>query len=118
MKVLLVDDNSDITTLLSEFLKEKGLDVHATNNAKEGLELIKTENFDCVVLDNDMPQIRGIEIIQELEKDGILKNQQIIILSGAGFTSEQINELTSMIGVKTHLRKPTYFEQIFMAITC
>ncbi len=118
MKVLLVDDNSDLTILLSEFLNEKGLDTEFTNDSMEGLRRIKEEKFDYVVLDNDMPGINGIDIIQTLERENILKNQQIIMLSGASFTSNQIDELLAKEGIKNHLKKPIYIDQIFRAITC
>ena len=116
MKVLLVDDNSDLTSLLEEFLNERGLDTESTNNSTEGLARIKEENFDCIVLDNDMPGMNGLDIIHILEQENILKNQQIVMLSGAGFTSNQIDELLAKKGIKNHLKKPTYFNQILSAI--
>ena len=116
MKVLLVDDNPDLTSLLEEFLNERGLDTESTNNSTEGLARIKEENFDCIVLDNDMPGMNGLDIIHTLEQENILQNQQIVMLSGAGFTSNQIDELLTKKGIKNHLKKPTYFNQILTAI--
>jgi len=49
MKVLLIDDNHDITTLISEFLREKGIDIVATNDPKKGLDHIKEEKYDIVI---------------------------------------------------------------------
>jgi DNA-binding response OmpR family regulator len=45
MKILLVDDNQDITALLSKFLEVKGFENVVTNDPKEGLERIKEENY-------------------------------------------------------------------------
>ncbi len=68
MKVLIVDDNQDITGLLSKFLKAKGFDNVVTNDPRDGLERIKEEKYDVVLLDISMPEFSGIDIIQTLEK--------------------------------------------------
>ena len=116
MKVLLVDDNQDITTILSEFLKEKGIDSEVTNDPRKGLERIKEEQYDAVLLDNHMPGFYGTDIIQTLEDEKILKDQKIIILSGEDFTSSQINDLLKKDGIKDLLKKPTPLNDIVTAI--
>ena len=79
MKVLLVDDNPDITGLLSKFLKAKGYENIVTNDPKDGLDRIKNEKYDIVFLDIHMPEFSGLDIIQALEAEQILKDQKIII---------------------------------------
>ena len=117
MKVLHIDDNQDITNLFSEYLSGRGIDVETTNDPKEGLERIKKENFDVVLLDNHMPGFWGTDIIQTLEDEKILKEQKIIIFSGADFTSSQINYLLKKDGIKDLLKKPVHLDDLFMAIT-
>jgi len=116
MKVLLIDDNHDITTLISEFLREKGIDVVVTNDPKKGLDCIKEEKFDIVLLDNHIPGLYGTDIIQTLEREKILKDQNIIILSGANFTTTQIDDLLKKDGIKDLLKKPIPFNDLFAAI--
>lgn len=116
MKVLLVDDNQVITTMLSEFLKEKGIDSEVTNDPRKGLERIKEEQYDAVLLDIHMPGFYGTDIIQTLENEEILKDQKIIILSGEDFTSSQINDLLKKDGIKDLLKKPTPLNDIVTAI--
>ena len=116
MKILLVDDNQDITTMLSEFLKEKGIDSEVTNDPRKGLERIKEEQYDDVLLDNHMPGFYGTDIIQTLENEKILKDQKIIILSGYDFSTSQINDLLKKDGIKDLLKKPTPLNDIFTAI--
>ena len=81
MKVLIVDDNQDITGLLSKFLKAKGFENVVTNDPRDGLERIKEEKYDVVLLDISMPEMSGIDIIQTLEQEKILKDQKIVIYS-------------------------------------
>jgi len=117
MKVLLIDDNHDITTLISEFLRmEKGIDVVVTNDPKKGLDRIKEEKYDIVLLDNHMPGLYGTDIIQTLEREKILKDQNIIILSGANFTTAEIDDLLKKEGIKDLLKKPVPFNDLFAAI--
>ena len=55
MKVLHIDDNQDITNLLSEMVSSLGFEYCVTNDSREGLERIKNEKFDRVLLDMHMP---------------------------------------------------------------
>ncbi|MBA4454395.1 MAG: response regulator transcription factor [Nitrosopumilaceae archaeon] len=117
MKVLVVDDNKDVSELLSIFLKKKGYDNVIINDPRIALGHIKEQKYDVMVLDISMPEISGIDIIQTLEKEGILKDQKIIILSAVAFTSEQVNDLLEKEGIHTCLKKPIRLNELLTAIT-
>ena len=117
MKVLVVDDNQDITCLLSRFLKAKGFENIVTNDPRDGLERIKQEQYDVVLLDISMPEVSGIDIIQTLEKENILKDQKIVIFSANAFTDGQINDLLKMDGIQDCLKKPIQLNKLLTAIT-
>jgi DNA-binding response OmpR family regulator len=117
MKILLVDDNQDITALLSKFLEVKGFENVVTNDPKEGLERIKEENYDVVLLDISMPDLSGIDIIQTLEREKILKDQKIVIFSANAFTSSQVSDLLKKDGIQSCLKKPIQLNEILTAIT-
>lgn len=116
MKVLIVDDNQDITGLLSRFLKAKGYENVVTNDPKEGLKRIKNEKYDVILLDMAMPDYSGIDIIQTLEKEKILKDQKIIIFSATALTISQINELLKKDGIQNCLKKPIQLSELLTAI--
>jgi DNA-binding response OmpR family regulator len=117
MKVLVVDDNKDVSELLSIFLKKKGYDNVIINDPRIALGHIKEEKYDVMVLDISMPEISGIDIIQTLEKEGILKDQKIIILSAVAFTSQQVNDLLEKEGIHGCLKKPIRLNELLTAIT-
>lgn len=117
MKVLVIDDNKDVSELLSIFLKKKGYDNVIINDPRIALGHIKEEKYDVMVLDISMPEISGIDIIQTLEKEGILKDQKIIILSAVAFTSQQVNDLLEKEGIHTCLKKPIRLNELLTAIT-
>jgi two-component system OmpR family response regulator len=76
MKILIVDDNQDITELVSKFLTAKGFENVATNDPRNGLERIIKERYDVVLLDIAMPEFCGRDIIEALENKNILKDQK------------------------------------------
>ena len=117
MSVLVVDDNKEITFLLSTFLKSKGFDITVTNDPKDGLERIREGVHEVVLLDISMPEISGIDIIKTLEREKILKNQKILIFSAVAFSNSQINDLLKKEGVKGCLKKPLQLNELLTAIT-
>jgi DNA-binding response OmpR family regulator len=117
MQVLIVDDNQDITDLLSKFLKAKGFDNFVTNDPRDGLERIREEKYDVVLLDISMPELSGIDIIETLEREKILKDQKIVIFSATAFTTIQIKDLLKKEGIQDCLKKPIQLSNLLTAIT-
>ena len=116
MKILHIDDNQDITDLFSELIKSLGFDYFSTNDPRRGLEHIKNQKYDFIVLDMHMPNLCGTDIIESLEKDDILKDQKIIILSGFFFDDNQKNKLLNKPGIHSCLQKPIRFDNLVNAI--
>jgi len=117
MKVLIVDDNEDITDLLSKFLKTKGFETIVTNDAMEGLRHIQQEHYDVILLDVKMPGISGFNIIQILATDDRLKDQNIFIFSAKPFGDNEIKNILRKDGVNGVLKKPIHLNELLTAIT-
>lgn len=64
-----------------------------------------SESVSAIILDLAMPEFSGYDIINELEKNGKIKEQCIIVLTASAITTEQINSLQTQ-GVKSCLKKP------------
>ena len=62
VKLLVIDDDSAVTDLLSLLLKSNGFEVAATNNSTEGLGIIRDISPDVVILDLMMPEMDGWQI--------------------------------------------------------
>jgi len=73
MKVLVIDDNEDITSMLSKFFNSRGFETVVTTDPMEGLRHIQQERYDVVLLDISMPVISGYNIINILATDGTKK---------------------------------------------
>ena len=81
MKILVVDDNNNITEMLSQYFKRKGHDCITTNDAKEGLSLSLNNKFDAIILDLAMPEFTGADFLDSLNQDGRIAEQKIIVIT-------------------------------------
>lgn len=101
-KIIVIDDDTAVTDLLSVLLRTHGFDVQATNNSIEGLNLIKKEKFDLVILDLMMPEMDGWEICKEVRS---FSQVPIIVLSALNDPSMVASVLDA--GADDYLTKPT-----------
>ncbi|NLP37513.1 MAG: response regulator, partial [Firmicutes bacterium] len=68
-KILIIDDSQFMTNLISEILSAAGYDVITAADGYQGLEKVKTEKPDLVILDIVMPGINGFEVCKILRSD-------------------------------------------------
>lgn len=115
MKILVIDDNKDITNLLHKVLTSKGLDVTICNSGKLGLELIRKNDNDVVLLDIAMPNFSGTDIVDSLSKDNSISNHNIVLFTASSITDDEIDLLRKK-GVKDCLRKPVRIEELLELI--
>jgi DNA-binding response OmpR family regulator len=102
IKVLVIDDDSAVTDLLSLLLKSQGFDVLSTNNSIDGLGMIRQDSPDVVVLDLMMPEMDGWQICKTVRE---FSQVPIIILSALNDPSMIASVLDA--GADDYLTKPT-----------
>jgi len=105
MKILIVDDNKDITTMFSKYMTIKGHSCSVVNDGKSALELLEKKIFDAVILDIAMPEFSGSDIIDTLYKSGKIKHQNIITLTASSINDDVESTLKTK-GVRLCLKKP------------
>ncbi|MEK9681907.1 MAG: response regulator [Nitrosopumilus sp.] len=105
MKILIIEDNSSISSMLVKYLNKKNFDAMDTDNARNGLELIQKNNFDVVILDLNMPKFSGWDFLKKINSDGLVLKSKIIVLTASVITSEQEMEL-EQLGINLLLKKP------------
>ena len=105
MKILLVDDNAEITKIMSKYFTKKGHTCSVSNDGKNGLELIQKQKFDVILLDLAMPEFSGKDVMTHLHGSGAIQNINIVCLTASSPSGEYEDELKSM-GVKAILKKP------------
>jgi len=111
MKILMIDDDVEVTKALEKIIKSVGHDVQFTNDPKEGLKLIKEQNNDMVLMDLAMPEFSGADIIENLTENDKIKLKNIVIITGSATNDEELQELTDS-GIHSVLRKPIGIDDI------
>lgn len=103
-RLLIVDDNKINRMILSRTLEQQNHIVETANDGKEGLEKIRTGSFDLVLLDIEMPEMNGFEVLEACLKDVELRQIPIIMTSA-------MDELDAVVkcvelGAEDYLTKP------------
>src|SRR5690606_10539531 len=89
-KILVVDDEPDITELLSYNLKKEGFIVYTSPDGRDAIEQARKVKPDLILLDVMMPEMDGIETCQELRQIETLKDVYIAFLTARGEDYSQI----------------------------
>jgi len=105
MKILLIDDNKDITKMLHKYMTLKGHSCSVANDGQSGLDLINNQTFDVIILDIAMPKFSGNDVLEQLRIGGKIKNQNIVTLT-ASILSDDAESILKTRGVHSCLKKP------------
>jgi len=81
-RILVIDDEDLIRELVKEMLEAEGYVVYTAANGKDGVRLYRKELPDLIITDIFMPEMEGLETIQELQR--VSPNVKIIAISGGG----------------------------------
>ena len=100
-RILLIEDDSRLASLVSEYLGESGFRVSIAGNGAEGLERIKREPFDAIVLDLMLPDIGGLEICRHVRRTSALP---ILMLTARGDPADRVVGLE--LGADDYLPQP------------
>ena len=111
IKVLIIDDNVSITSTLSKFLSFKKIKCTTVNDGLTGISMIKKKSFDVILLDLAMPYFTGYDVLKELKKEDMVKDQKIIVLTATTINKNKIKKLKQM-GVFSVEKKPTKIQSL------
>ena len=90
MKRIVVIDDDPMNRKLAEYtLVQNGYDVESAGSGQEGIEVLKKQKPDVVLLDFNMPGLDGMETLEEMKKQLNLDNTKVIFLTSASFPMEQ-----------------------------
>lgn len=116
MRILSVDDNYDIVKLLQMAVESLGHEFHAEYNGTEGLRRIRNEKFDLVFLDLEMPGYSGLDVIDALEREGIMTRQAVVLFTASFLAKSDVQTAVIRKGVHSILTKPADLDAIMETI--
>ena len=112
MKILVVEDDKNLSKLIAKRLKEEGYDVVQAYDAEEGLNYANYENFDVIILDLMLPKMSGFYIIESLRNKKI--KTPILVLSAKDSVEDKVKGLS--LGADDYLTKPFSFPELLARI--
>ena len=111
-RVLVIDDNTDITDMLSFYLKSiGGYECKVLNDGREGLDAIRSEDFDVTILDLAMPEFSGVDVINSLKEDNLLGIKNIVVLTASTLDGKDAESFLQD-GIRAILKKPISVDEL------
>ncbi len=101
-KILFIDDDAELQTLIPEILKYEGFDISVGNNGIECLEFLEHTTPDLIILDVMMPKMNGWDTLKEIRKAH--PNLPVIMLSAKGDSIDRVLGLE--LGADDYISKP------------
>ncbi len=99
--ILLVDDDTELTAMLSEYLVSEAFNVDQANDGLAGLTKARGKNYDAIVLDVMMPEMDGFSVLRELRQS---QSTPVIMLTAKG---EDVDRIVGLeMGADDYLPKP------------
>jgi len=111
-RVLVVDDDPDIQSLLHDFLTLNGCEALSALNGKQALNLLGKNAIDIVILDVNLPDTDGVSLIDEIKKRDF--RCSIVMMSGYNETNHIVNAMKK--GAQDFLTKPLEFEKFLLTL--
>ena len=108
MRILVVEDDPDLSRQLKDILKDTGYAVDVATDGEEGHYLGDTEPYDAVILDLGLPVIDGVSVLQKWRADG--KKFPVLILTARDQWSEKVAGFDA--GADDYLTKPFHTEEL------
>ncbi len=112
MKILLVDDEKQLTEALSVILKKNNYSVDCAYNGEDGLDMALSGIYDLIVLDIMMPKLDGLSVLKALRKEKI--DAPVLMLSAKSEIADKIDGLN--LGADDYITKPFVTDELLARI--
>ncbi len=117
-KILLVEDIETNQKIMKVLLEKKGMHMDIANDGLEALDMFTKNQYDCILMDENMPNMNGIEATKEIlsyEKDNKLLHTPIIALTGNAVQGDK--ERLLAVGMDEYLNKPIDKDKLYKIIS-
>jgi two-component system chemotaxis response regulator CheY len=111
--ILIVDDSTPMRSVIKKIVKASGFSVgqfFEAANGREALNILNQEWLDLVLTDYNMPDMNGLELVEEMNKDDNLKSIPTVMITTEG-SRERVEEFMAK-GITDYIKKPFTPEQI------
>src|SRR5687768_5628152 len=109
-RILVVDDEESLRHMLQLFLSREGFEVSSVSNGTAALAELEGKSYDCVICDVRMPQLSGLELLDELGRRGLTPT--VIMMSAYGSHDLAINAMKK--GAYDYISKPFKPDEVLL----
>ena len=113
-RILIIDDDPHVTAAMARKLGGEGFDIITATSARRGLWRFLTGEPDAVITDLSMPEITGVEIVENIRQHSSRKHIPIIVLTG--MVTDDLTDRLLGIGATAVLNKPASSTELLVAI--
>jgi DNA-binding response OmpR family regulator len=110
LRVLLVDDEPDIVSVLKQGLKLKGFEVDGFTDPRKALEQFKPDYYDLVVTDIKMPIMNGFQLCRKIREQD--ESVRFYFLSAFDIYAKEAETMFPTLGSKCFIKKPIRYEDL------
>jgi len=111
-KILVIDDEDSMCSFMEIMLSKEGYEVSSTTSGSEGISRLRSENYDLVIADLNMPEMTGIEVLKEVKS---FKNEQEVIVMTAFASVDTAIEAMKQ-GAADYVTKPFKVDEVKLVI--
>jgi len=108
MRLLIVEDEKELSLQIQHFFAEKGFAVDTANNASDGLYLAKEYPIDVAIIDIGLPDFSGVELVKKLRK--AQHDTPVLLLTARSRWQDKVEGLEA--GADDYLAKPFHYEEL------
>ncbi len=107
-KILIVEDDEAMRSLLRDFLDEEGFDTDSVSNGYDALRKLADQSFDLIITDIQMPGLTGLDILPRIK--GLYPDATVIVITAFG--SDELHRRSLERGAAGYLEKPIHVHQL------
>jgi two-component system sensor histidine kinase and response regulator WspE len=111
-RVLVVDDSITVREVERQILRNQGYDVTVAIDGQEGWNMVRSEAFDLVISDVDMPRMNGLELVRLIRGEASLRRLPVIIVSYKERPEDRLRGLE--VGANYYLTKSSFHDDTFL----
>ncbi len=114
-RVLVIDDDPRIRDVLSRFLSQNGFEVDTAVDGETGLRILQEATPDIVLLDLDLPEVSGLDVLRHVMRDEI--DVKVVAISGHPLGEELLGPESLRLGAVDFIAKPFDLEALRNRLT-
>tara|TARA_B100000927_G_C16430112_1_gene455182 strand:+ start:561 stop:1226 length:666 start_codon:yes stop_codon:yes gene_type:complete len=112
-KILIIDDHPAIRTTMQDVMKNEGFETMIAHSGQEAIDIYMSEYFDFVLMDMQMPDMKGVEAYKRMLEN---KQQHAKFIFISAFSSPELEDEAHELGCIAFLQKPIRVEQVIEII--